>query len=257
MSGRDEDGNRSPQSAGPADDALIDDLVFANRILSQQRVVDAFGHVSVRHDKAPNRFLLARNMPPAMVTRTDIIEFDMDGTSVDAGDRRVFLERFIHSAIYHARPDVNSVVHSHSSEVVPFATARGAQLKPLWHMCGFLGEGAPVFEIRDVAGDETNLLISDGDLGEALANSLGSDNVVLMRGHGATVVGSNLQEAVYRAVYTQMNAEIQMNAHQLGPVTFLSPGEAAATNAAVSTQLGRAWDLWKKQLSSTDTETVS
>ena len=241
------EGKLQPAEAAP-DEALLDDLVFANRILFDHGVVDAFGHVSVRHDKAADRFLLARNMPPAMVTRADIIEFDMDGNPTNANGRRVFLERFIHSAIFQARPDVHAVVHSHSPEVVPFSAAKGTALQAIWHMCGFLGDGVPIFEIRDVAGDGTDLLVRNVELGKALADALGNASVILMRGHGATVVGSDLMEAVYRAVYTQMNAEIQLHAHQLGTVTFLSKKEAQAASAAISTQMGRAWDLWKNQL---------
>ncbi len=239
------------KSGGSDSDSLVllsDDLATANRILAARGVVDAFGHVSVRHPERSDRFLLARNMPPALVTSADIIEFDLDGNPQNDDGRKVFLERFIHGAIFAARSDVNAVVHSHSPEVVPFSAAKGKPLQPIWHMCGFLGEGVPVYEIRDFAGEATDLLIRDGNLAGSLAEVLGQANVVLMRGHGATVVGSDLKEAVYRAVYTQMNAEIQMNAHQLGTVTFLTPQEAEATNAAVAPQLGRAWDLWKSQL---------
>ena len=159
--------------APAADPGLIEDLVAANRILFDQGVVDAFGHVSARHDKAADRFLLARNMAPGRVTRDDIVEFDLDGNAVDAGGRRVYLERFIHSEIYRARPDVMAVVHNHSPTVVPFSVVPSQAFRPVCHMCGFIGAGAPNFEIRDVAGDATDLLIRSRELGAALARTLG------------------------------------------------------------------------------------
>lgn len=231
-------------SAGAPDSQLLADLAIANRILFNHGVVDGFGHVSVRHDKADDRFLLSRNLAPAQVRTTDIVEFDLDGHPVNAGGRRIYLERFIHSEIYRARPDVIAIVHSHAHAVVPFGVAKGAALRALWHMSGFLGSDVPVFEIRDVAGDATDLLISSPELGAALAQSLGAAPVVLMRGHGATVVGPSLKLAVFRAVYTQLNAELQMHAQSLGDITFLSEGEAAATTETNSGQVDRAWNLW-------------
>jgi len=234
--------------AAAADPQLVDDLVLANRILFRHRVVDAFGHVSVRHDKAPDRFLLARNMAPALVASGDIVEFHLDGAPVDAGGRSVYLERFIHGEIYRARDDVMAVIHSHAPAVVPFGVSRAASLKPVWHMSGFLGLDTPVFDIRDAAGDATDLLIRTGDLGAALARTLGGASVVLMRGHGATVVAETLRLAVFRAVYTQLNAELQFQAIQLGKVNYLTEGEAAATTVSVGGQVDRAWNLWRSEV---------
>jgi len=236
--------------APAADATLVDDLVTANHILFNRGVVDAFGHVSVRHDNAPDRFLLARNLAPALVTPDDILEFDLDGNPLAARGRPVYLERFIHGEIYRARPDVVAVVHSHAPAVVPFGAVSSQPLMPIWHMSGFLGEGVPVFEIRDSAGPGSDLLIRSGDLGVALAESLGTSSVVLMRGHGATVVGSNLKQAVFRAVYTQMNAELQLQAKILGAATFLNAQEAAATTVSVGSQIDRAWDMWARQAGS-------
>ncbi|UUX95447.1 class II aldolase/adducin family protein [Aquabacterium sp. J223] len=233
----------SPLSS--ADPALIDDLVDANHILGMQGVLDAFGHVSVRHDRSPAHFLLARNMAPAQVCREDIVSFELDGTPVDAGDRRVYLERFIHGAIYRARPDVMAVVHSHSPAVVPFTVSRRERLRPVCHMSGFLGGGAPVFEIRDVAGDGTDLLVRDDRLGRALAQVLGPSHCVLMRGHGSTTVGPSLKLAVYRAVYAEVNARIQSQALQLGDPQYLSAEEAQAAMASTEGQVDRPWALWK------------
>jgi len=229
-------------TASVPDPALVDRLVLANRILYHQGVVDAFGHVSARHDRSPDHFLLARNMAPGLVRRQDVLVFDLDGTPLDAGARRIYLERFIHGEIYRARPDVQAIVHSHSPSVIPFAATR-QPLKPIFHMSGFLGEGAALFEIRDIAGD-TDMLISNATLGVALAKSLGQRSLVLMRGHGSTAVGSSLEQAVYRAVYAEVNARLQLQAVTLGEVTYLNAREAANAAATNDTQLARVWELW-------------
>ena len=233
-------------SQAAVDPQLLEDLVDANHILFNEGVVDAFGHVSVRHDKRPDRFLLARNMAPALVRAGDIQEFDFDGNLTDGDSRRVYLERFIHGEIYRARPDVAAVVHSHSPSVVPFSAVEGAKLRPISHMCGFLSDGPARFEIREFAGDATDLLIRDRALGVALANTLGNGNVVLMRGHGSTVVGPTLKHAVYRAIYTEVNARLLMNALHLGDVEYLSSGEAIATMKTNEGQLERPWAFWKE-----------
>jgi len=231
---------------GHPDPALIDKLVLANRILYRQGVVDGFGHVSVRHDRSADHFLLARNMAPGLVRREDIVTFDLDGAPLDAAGRRVYLERFIHAEIYRARPDVQSVVHSHSPDVIPFGVT-GTSLQPVFHMSGFLAEGSALFEIRDVAGD-TDMLISNASLGVALAAALGARSTVLMRGHGSTVVGASLEQAVYRAIYAEVNARLQTQAKQLGDVTYLNANEAAKAAATNDTQLPRVWDLWTREI---------
>jgi len=241
------------QPAPPAA-ALIEKLVVANRILFDQGVVDGFGHVSVRHDASTTHFLLARNMAPALVRREDILVFDLDGNAIDAGGRRVYLERFIHGEIYRARPDVKAVVHSHSPSVIPFGVTRQA-LRPVFHMSGFLGDGTALFDIRDAAGD-TDMLIRDAGLGAALAATLGSSSTVLMRGHGSTVVGETLEQVVYRAVYAEVNARLQMQAMGLaqvsGEVTYLNEQEAAKAAATNDTQLARVWELWSRRVGSID-----
>src|SRR5215470_14565165 len=177
-------------TVSPAPDPrLIADLVTANHILYDQCVVDAFGHVSVRHDKRPDCFLLARSMAPALVTAADILEFDLDGNPLAAGGRPVYLERFIHGEIYRARPDVVAIVHSHSHAVIPFGVVASHKLRAIFHMSGFIGTETPIFEIRDCVGDGSDLLVRNGGLGAALAKSLGPKAVVLMRGHGVTVTG--------------------------------------------------------------------
>jgi HCOMODA/2-hydroxy-3-carboxy-muconic semialdehyde decarboxylase len=225
---------------------LVEDLVVANRILFHQSVLDGFGHVSVRDDGDPGRFLLARSMAAGLVEAGDILEFDLDGAPVDATGRAVFLERFIHSEIYRARADVTAVIHSHSPNLVPFGVTP-AKLRPLYHMTGFLGDGVPVFEIRDVAGEDTNLLITDGRLGRALAATLAANPAALMRGHGSVAVGVSLRQAVYRAVYMELNARLQSEAMRLGPVTYLTPGEARAGAAVNDRMLERPWELWKRE----------
>ncbi len=226
--------------------SVIRELVDANHILFDQGVVDGFGHVSVRHPVRPDRFLLARSMAPGLVTAQDVLAFDLDGAPVEAGGPAAYLERFIHGEIYRKRPDVVAVVHSHSPAVVPFSVVTGTKLQPICHMCGFLGTATPVFEIRDFAGPGSDLLISDTRLGAALAQSLGQGPVVLMRGHGSTVVGSTLRQAVFRAVYTEVGARLQTEAMRLGPVTYLTEGEAIATTNTNNTQIDRAWNLWLK-----------
>lgn len=233
-----------------ADRTLVDKLVLANRILYRQGVVDGFGHVSVRHDQSSNHFLLARNMAPALVRRDDILTFDLDGVALDARGRPVYLERFIHAEMYRARTDVQAVVHSHSLGVIPLGVTR-QMLRPVYHMCGFLGEGAASFEIRDVA-DNADMLISNAMLGVALAGALGTRSVVLMRGHGSTAVGSSIEQAVYRAVYAEVNARLQTQAMQLGDVRFLSAQEAATAAGMNDSQLPRAWELWTREIGAID-----
>lgn len=236
----------APASAGPADPALIEDLVAANRILFDQGVVDGFGHVSARHDRNPDRFLLSRSMAPGLVTPADIMEFDLDGTPVDPRGRAAYLERFIHGEIFRLRPEVRSVVHSHSPAVIPFGVSR-VPLRPLYHMSSFLGAGAPVFEIRDAAGPATDMLIRNRELGRALATALGSHPVVLMRGHGSVAVGPSVREAVFRAVYTETNARMESEALRLGDVTFLNEQEAAQATATNAALVDRPWELWRKK----------
>src|SRR5215831_19393337 len=237
-----------PAEADAPDPRLVADLVTANHILFDQHVVDAFGHVSVRHDKRPDRFLLARSMAPALVTAADILEFDLDGNPLGAGGRPVYLERFIHGEIYRVRPDVAAVVHSHSHAVIPFGVVASHKLQAIFHMSGFVGTETPIFEIRECIGDGSDLLIRNGELGAALAKSLGPKSVVLMRGHGVTVTGPSLQEAVYRGVYVDVNARLQLQAIGLGAVNYLTEPEGRAAAAANASQIGRAWDMWKMKV---------
>jgi ribulose-5-phosphate 4-epimerase/fuculose-1-phosphate aldolase len=225
---------------------LIDDLVSANHILANENVFDGFGHVSVRHDQRADRFLIARSMAPALVMAEDIVECDFEGEVHDAQNRKSYLERFIHSAIYKARPDVVAVVHSHSASIIPFGVT-GARLRPICHMSGFLGSSVPVFEIRDAVGESSDMLIRSQALGVALANTLGQQTVALLRGHGNVVVGVGIKQVVFRAIYTEGNARLQAESMRLGEPVYLSEDEARNSAEVNYTQVDRPWDLWKRK----------
>ena len=225
--------------------ALIEDLVAANRILAMEGVLDAYGHVSARSPVDPARFLMSRSLAPQLVTAADIQLYGADSEPL-ADARKPYLERFIHGELYRQRPDVMAIVHSHSASVIPFGISRTA-LRPVYHMASFLWSGVPVFDIR-ATREENDLLIRDRPLGEALAASLGKCACVLMRGHGMTVVGENLREAVFRAVYTELNARLQLQASSLaGPLQFLSDAEGRNATASNRPTIERPWELWKKK----------
>jgi ribulose-5-phosphate 4-epimerase/fuculose-1-phosphate aldolase len=226
---------------------IFDDLVLANKILFCEKVVDAFGHISVRDPNNAGRFLMACSIPPPFVTREDILVLDLDGNKVNKHPGEASIERFIYTEIYRARPDVMAIAHSHAEAVLPFTVAKGTPLRALTHNGGLLGSGAPLFEIRDYVGEESNMLVGDQKLGEAVAKTLGSHTVLLMRGHGFTVVGGSLKEAVYNAVNTVISARIQLDAMHLGILTYLSGGEAVATAKIHRTVLDRNWEVWKRR----------
>lgn len=231
-----------------ADPILAGEIATANHILAHLGVVDAFGHVSVRHPAAADRFMIARSMAPSQVNAADVLLLDLDGEGVDGETRKSYLERFIHAEIYRARPDVQAIVHSHSPSVIPFGIVPSARLRPVCHTCGFLAGGTPVYEIRDSIGAASDLLVRNRRLGVDLARRLGNAPVVLMRGHGVTVVGDNLRQAVYRAVYTETNARLQAQAMQLGPVTYLTDEEGEAGARTNDGQLDRVWGHWLEML---------
>lgn len=235
-----------PKSAGAPDPQMVEDLVAASRVLVDLGVLDGFGHVSVRHDKDPSRYLMSRSMAPALVKADDILEFDLESVAIDAKGRTVFLERFIHGEIYKARPDVKAVVHSHSPSVIPFGVSK-VRLQPIYHMSSFLGLDVPVFEIRDIAGPASDLLVRNAEIGKALAVVLGDKTVVLMRGHGSVTVGTSLPQVVFRAYYAEMNARLQSEAMRLGAVTYLTAEEAAAAAKTNDGQVMRPWELWKRK----------
>src|SRR4029453_9934376 len=216
------------------------------RVLVDLGVLDGFGHVSVRHDKDASRYLMSRSMAPALVKADDILEFDLDGVAVDAKGQAVFLERFIHGEIYKARPDGRPVVPTHPPWVIPFGVEK-PRLQPIYHMSSFMGVDVPVFEIRDVEGLGSDLLVRNAKIGEALTKVLGTKTVVLMRGHGSVTVGTSLPQVVFRAYYAEMKARLQSEGIKLGAVTYLTPEEAAAAARTNDALVMRPWELWKRK----------
>ncbi|MBR0753996.1 class II aldolase/adducin family protein [Bradyrhizobium jicamae] len=229
------------------DAAVVEDIVTGSRVLAEFGVLDGFGHVSARDPANPNHFLMARSLAPALVTSGDIMEFDLDGNAVDAKGRSVFLERFIHSEIYKARPDVMAVVHTHSPGVIPFTVSQVA-LRPVFHNAAFLAAGTPVWDIRKEFG-ETDMLVRNAEIGRTLAAALGDKAVVLMRGHGDAAVGPSVKVAVFRAYYTDVNARLQSQAIALGgEVNYLTAAEGAKADAINLQVLDRVWNLWKMRV---------
>jgi len=221
------------------------DLVIANRILAHEGIVDAYGHVSVRHPRDPRRYLLARSLSPEMVQQADIMEFELDGTPVGGDARQPYLERFIHGAVYESRPEVLAVVHAHAEDVLPFGIT-AAPLRPVIHSGSFMGAEVPVWDIRDRFGD-TNLLVTNMPQGRDLAARLAANNVALMRGHGFVAAARSLIEVVRMSVYVPRNARVQLAAMRLGEVKPLSRGEIEARNAGYkphSPETWRAWEYW-------------
>ncbi|HEY6241903.1 MAG TPA: class II aldolase/adducin family protein [Burkholderiales bacterium] len=241
----------APESGGPVARDLVADLAAASRILVAQGVVDGFGHVSMRHPQAPDRYLMARSIAPALVTPEDIIEYDLDSNPCDANGRRSFLERFIHGEIYRARADIMSVVHSHSPSVIPFGLV-GVQMQAMFHNAAFIAGGAPVFDIGKKFG-ATDMLVNNAPKGIALAAVMGKKDIVLMRAHGSVACGPTLQTAVFRAVYTEVNARIQHWTLALkggAPIAALDDEEGRLADAVNQTAGMRAWDLWRSQVRS-------
>jgi len=237
-----------PQSGDPVDPAEINDLVAANRILADQGVLDGYGHVSMRHSGAADRYFLSRSKSPAIITAEDIMEYDLDSNPVDQQGRLMYIERYIHGEIYKSRPDVNAVVHSHSPTVIPFSVTT-VKLRPICHMSAFLKHDVPNFEIRECDG-MTDLLIRNAKHGAGLARTLGLSDVALMRGHGNVCVGPNIMTAVYRAVYTEVNARLQAQAIAIGgPINFLEPEECELITGRRDTNFQRPWAMWKSRIS--------
>jgi ribulose-5-phosphate 4-epimerase/fuculose-1-phosphate aldolase len=248
LAGRLDASAQMPSASLPGvDPALLEDIVVGSRILADFGVVDGFGHVSARHPTNPNHFLMSRSLAPALVTADDIMEFDLDGNPVDARGRTVFLERFIHSEIYKARPDVMSVVHTHSPGVIPFSVSK-VPLRAMFHNPAFLAVGVPVWDIRKDFG-ETSMLVANAALGKSLADTLGDKPVVLMRGHGDVTVGPTVKMAVFRAYYTDVNAKLQAQAIALGgEPNYLTPGEGVKADQTNFAVMDRIWNLWRMKV---------
>jgi len=235
------------QDLGPdyadLDSAVAVDLVAANHILAHNGVLDSFGHVSIRDPRNPNQYLQIQAIAPRDAAISDLITFDLDSNAINARGRPIYRERFIHGQVYKMRPDVKAVVHSHSPTVIPFSVTE-KPLRAIFHNGHFLGQGTPVWEIRDHAGEQNNMLVLSNELGRSLAEKLGKGSVVLMRGHGNAVAGPDLKTAVFRAIYTEVNAKLQMQAVMLGgPVNFLNEYEQQKLQ-----NVDRPWDTWKKQV---------
>ena len=246
----------TPKSGGPVDPAIIADLAAAARILAAQGVVDGMGHVSMRHPTAPNRFLMSKAQAPALVSPDDIIEYDLECAPCDANGRGSFLERFIHGAVYQARPDVMAVVHSHSPSVIPFGLVPVA-MQAMFHNAAFLAQGVPVFDIAEKFG-ATDMLVGNPAKGRACTDIMGDRDVALMRAHGSVACGASLQTAVFRAVYTEVNARIQHWTQALGgmgpmaaPMAALNREEGVLADAVNQGAALRAWDLWRGQVRTT------
>ena len=236
-----------PAPMAGVDAGLLEDMVIGSRILADFGVLDGFGHVSARHPTNPNHFLMSRSLAPALVTADDIMEFDLDGNAVDARGRSLFLERFIHAEIYRSRPDVMSVVHTHSPGVIPFSVTR-VPLQAMFHNPSFLAAGVPVWDIRKEFG-ETNMLVSNSAIGKSLAQALGDKPVVLMRGHGDVTVAPSVKMAVFRAYYTDVNARLQAQALALGgEPNYLTPGEGAKADQTNFAVMDRIWGLWRMKV---------
>jgi ribulose-5-phosphate 4-epimerase/fuculose-1-phosphate aldolase len=248
LAGRIEMAAQTPSASLPGvDPALLEDIAVGSRILADFGVLDGFGHVSARDPANPNHFLMSRSLAPALVTPDDIMEFDLDGNPVDARGRKVFLERFIHAEIYRARPDVMSVVHTHSAGVIPFSVSQ-VPLRAMYHNPAFLAGGVPVWDIRKDFGD-TNMLVSNAAIGKSLAAALGDKPVVLMRGHGDVAVGPSVKAAVFRAYYTDVDAKLEAQALALGgEPNYLTPGEGAKADQTNLVVIDRIWNLWRMKV---------
>lgn len=244
-------GNPPPLPIRPPSElaSLREQIILAGQILSRFSILDAFGHVSARHPTKQDRFLMTRRVAPGQAILEDIHEFGFDGELSEDDGVPVFGERYIHSAIYATRPDVNAIVHSHSPSIVTSGLVPTHSLRPVSHMCGFLRSEVPVFDIRNVAGEATNMLIQSQSLGNQLAQTLGNANIVLMRRHGSTVVGTSLPHAVYRAIYAEENSRIQLAAERIGTPTYLTSAEADACEDLAPFQVERSWAFWISQLS--------
>jgi HCOMODA/2-hydroxy-3-carboxy-muconic semialdehyde decarboxylase len=238
-----------PKSGGAVAAEVLNDLAAASRVLFTQGVVDGYGHVSMRHPQAPQRFLMSRALAPALVTPADIIEYDLASSPCNAEGRGSFFERFIHGEIYVARPDIMAVVHSHSPSVIPFGLVN-VPMQAMFHNAAFIAAGVPVFDIREKFG-ATDMLCGNTPKAAALAAVMGKRDIVLMRAHGAVACGSTLQSAVFRAVYTEINARIQHWTMALGAgaaPAALDAEEGRLADVVNEVAARRAWEFWRGQV---------
>lgn len=228
--------------ANHAIDAVLTQLVLANRVLAREDVIDDFGHVSVRHPLDPGRYFLSRSRSPEIVSRHDLMEFMLDGTPVAPDGRAMYRERALHGAVYMARPDVHAVTHHHARPVLPFTMGR-VKLRPVFHMASVIGHDVPVWDSQAEFGD-TNMLIETMEQGHSMARAMGGERCVLIRGHGATCAGASLREAVFVSIYMKENADALLRMLPLGEPTYLTPGEIDQCRAMLLSDLpqDRTWD---------------
>jgi len=228
------------------DRAVVEDLAAASRILVDQGVFDAAGHVSMRHPERPERFLMSRSLAPQLVTADDIMEFTLDCAPCD-DDRKPFIERFLHGGIYSKRADVMAIAHGHSAAVIPFGLV-STPMRATYHNAAFLAAGVPVFDIRTRFG-ATDIVISNADRAAALAEALGDKHVLLLRAHGFVAVAPNIESAVFRAIFTEVSARVQLQAAVLGgDIAALDADEGRQADAINLATVGRSWELWKKRV---------
>jgi len=229
--------------------STLHDLAAASRILADQGVFDAAGHVSMRHPANAERFLMSRSLAPALVTADDIMEFTLDCEPCAARGRTAFIERYLHGEIYRARPDVMAVAHGHSPSVIPFGLV-STPMRATYHNAAFLAYGVPVFDIRAKFG-ATDIVINSCARGAALAEALADKAVALLRAHGFVAVGPSLQAAVFRAIFTEVSARVQLHAATLGgPIAALDAEEGRQADAINLATVARSWELWKKRVTS-------
>jgi len=223
----------------------IEQVVLANRILANENVLDAFGHVSVRHPKNRDTFLQSRSLSPELVTADDILEIDVDGKVITRTDAKPYAERIIHAAIFKARPDVNAVFHGHPHSVIPF-TCTGVPVRPIVHFGAMFYEGINLYDDYDVS---SGMLIASPEEGERVARVLGDKKALLLRGHGCVVVGESAQRMVMAAIYLRDNAAIQFQAMQMGRPKYLSYEEGRQANIVTESAVvvERAWTYWVRR----------
>jgi HCOMODA/2-hydroxy-3-carboxy-muconic semialdehyde decarboxylase len=228
--------------------SAISELLIANRVIAHLRLVDSFGHITVRNPENPQRYFMSRARAPGLVTQADILEFNLDSTPVDLRGLRPYSERFIHGCLYKARPDVMAICHNHAHELLPLAVTKTV-MRPALHSASVIGYEVPVWDIRDHFGD-TNMLVTTNDMGDSLAGTVGKGKAALMRGHGSVIVGKTVQDAVFTTFYLRLNAEVLIKAMSMREtITYLSPGEIDRSGELHSDAAaqGRAWEDWCSQ----------
>lgn len=234
----------------------ISDLVIANRILASEGVLDAFGHISIRHPNNPERYFMACSRSPALVSQQDIMEYTLASEPIHQAGRAMYAERYIHGSLYQERPDVFAVCHNHAHDLLPFSVT-GTPLRPITHMSSVIGATIPIWDIRSDFGD-TDLLVTNPAKALSLTRCLGPQRVALMRGHGSVVTGASVREVVFTSIYLHLNAAMILKAKILGEINYLSDGEIKLASAQIfgETSQNRAWEFWAARVGIKPTETA-